>query len=157
MDMNETVYRRVPDKATLQDYLSRGLTQQQIVAEWERETNVRVSRSAIGMAIARYELVSANPRPRYDDMLPWEIRTEHSTHYFAKMLRLEARRRRGETLNEEQLGRLDSWLRTVDEKDAVIYYDPETIEGFWLLQREPDDEDIVRPDTKPPSQRRKPK
>src|SRR6478752_7450426 len=51
-----TMKEVVPDKAQLKKYLAAGLTQKQIVEQYEKDTGIKVSRSAIGMAISRYGL-----------------------------------------------------------------------------------------------------
>ena len=63
-----------PGKAELAEMLRRKLTQAQIVAEWQERTGQKCSRSAIAMAIKRYGLESARPRPRYEELIPWKVR-----------------------------------------------------------------------------------
>ncbi|HET6917191.1 MAG TPA: Clr5 domain-containing protein, partial [Acidimicrobiales bacterium] len=104
----------VPDKTKLRLYLQKGMTQKEIVDQWEEESGFRVSRSAIGMAIARYGLESANPRPRFDDLIPWTVRTVHKNRYDLRMLRLEHRRRHGKKLTDDQRKRLTSWRKALD-------------------------------------------
>lgn len=142
--MTVTGARRVPDQTRLRRYLEQGLTQAQIVAAWGEESNVRVSRSAIAMAIKRYGLESAHSRPRYEDTLPWKVRVEHRMKYDARMLRLEARRRRGKALSDEDLRKLTAWRQQLEDANAVVAYEPELPEGFvWVVRRE-DDDDIIR-------------
>jgi hypothetical protein len=134
-----------PGKTELRRFLSRGLTQQQIVAEWERDSGHRVSRSTIAMAIARYGLNSAHPRPRYEDTLPWIVKEEHTYHRDARMLRLEGRRRSGRKLTTKERRLLQAWRDQLDEAGAVVHYDPDTEQGFWWVYRDPTDgDDIVR-------------
>ena len=140
-----TTQVRVPSKTQLAAYLRKGMTQQQIVDAWEAKTGVRVSRSAIAMAKARYGLETVgHTRPRYEDTVPWRVRVEHTLHNDARMLRLEGRRRQGRRLTEKELRWLEAWLRDLREADAVVHYDPYTEEGFWWMRREPEDDDIVR-------------
>ena len=136
--------RMVPDKTQMRRYLEAGLTQAQIVDQWERDSGVRVSRSAIGMAIGRYDLASSEPRPRYEDTLPWHVRLEHRNHNDARMLRLEGRRRTGRKLNEKEARLLAEWRRLLEERHAVVAYDGDTEQGFWWLRRTAQDDDIVR-------------
>lgn len=137
--------RKVPDKAKMQEYLTRGLTQKQIAEEWQEETGIEVSRSAIAMAIERYQLRAERPGERYLDTLPWKLRPEHRFHTDARYLRLEGRRRRGLSLTDDQLRRLTAWLTEIDRLGAVIVYDPDTDAGFWWMKRTKKDLDIVRP------------
>ncbi|HKN44284.1 MAG TPA: hypothetical protein VJW23_10190 [Propionibacteriaceae bacterium] len=135
---------RVPDKTQLKNYLAKGLTQQQIVDAWEVDSNIRVSRSAIGMAIRRYDLASSRPRPNYMEMIPWRIRWDHRMAWDVRMLRLEARRRRGEALTDKEKRDLTQWRSRLDEANAVVIYERDTEEGFLWVGRTPEDDDIIR-------------
>lgn len=126
---------KVPDKTTMRRYLARGMTQQQIADAWLEETGERVARSAIAMAIERYDLRSANPRPTYDELLPWTVAVEHRNHMDARMLRLEGRRRAGKPLNEQEARYLERWKEELAEANAVVYYDRDTSEGFFWVPR----------------------
>jgi len=132
-----------PGKTELERYIRKGMTQAQIVEAWEEETGVRVSRSTIGMAIKRYGLHSAKPRPRHEDLLPWHVKDEHRNHTEARMLRLEARRRKGLPLSEADLKWVNGWRQQLLEKNAVVYYDPDLPEGFVWITRT-NETDIVR-------------
>lgn len=139
-----------PNKTTLRRYLRQKMTQQQMVEAWEAESNIRVSRSAIAMALARHGLKSSTTRARYDDLLPWRVRERHTDAYDAQMLRLEARRRRKGKLLPDQAGRLKAWKDRLEELGGVVHYDAATHEGFWWVPREPIDTDIIRhPDNHP--------
>lgn len=135
--------QRVPDKTQMRRYLERKLTQQQIVDEWEKDSNVKVTRSAIAMAIKRYDLESSTPRARFEDLLPWRVSSEHRMHFDARMLRLEARRRRGGIMTEDEEKMLSSWLLRLKEQNAVVTYVPETHKGFWHVERQESDGDSL--------------
>ncbi|GIF02240.1 hypothetical protein Ari01nite_97040 [Paractinoplanes rishiriensis] len=79
-----------------------------------------------------------------DSLIPWRVQMRHRLEYPAVMLRLEARRRHGGKIRREDLGRLTSWLKRLDEAKVVIAYDPDTERGFAEVPREPGDVDIVR-------------
>lgn len=134
----------VPDKTQMRKYLEKGLTQQQIVEQYEADTGIRVARSAIGLAIARYDLQSAVPRKRYSELIPWPLMQEHRQHRDVKMLRLESRRRQGLDVSEPELRRLENWLEALADADAVVMYHPDTEQGFWWVPREKRDTDIIR-------------
>jgi len=136
-----------PDKTTLRRWLREGLTQRQIAERWYDETGENCSRAAVGMAISRYGLKSAHAIERYDDLIPWQVQSVHSMHKHARHLRWLSRRRRGLPLNDEESRRLDSWLQKLETSNAVVHYDPDTPQGFWLVHREPEDGDdpIRRP------------
>lgn len=125
----------VPNKTALRAYLSQGLTQQQIVEAWKRDSGVTVSRSSIAMAIERYGLKSSHPRARYDDLLPWRVSLEHANAMEARLLRLESRRRAGQRITHAEERWLDGWLAELKEADAVIHYDPDTEQGFFWIPR----------------------
>lgn len=126
---------KVPDKTTMRRYLAKGMTQQQIADAWLDETGEKVARSAIAMAIERYGLRSANPRPTYEELLPWTVAVEHRNHMDARMLRLEGRLRAGKSLNEQELRYLERWKEELAEANAVVYYDRDTSEGFFWVPR----------------------
>lgn len=134
----------VPNATQMRRYLERGLSQQQIADQWAADSNKRVSRAAIGMAIIRYGLESAHSRGRYDDLIPWKVEPGHRQHKQLKYLRLESRRRRGLSLTAAELRRLESWKLALKQANAVIYYEPRTEEGFFWVNREPEDKDLVR-------------
>ncbi|MCW2843333.1 MAG: Pirin domain protein [Nocardioides sp.] len=134
----------VPDKTQMRRYLDQGMSQAKIVEAYEKDTGVRVSRSAIAMAIGRYELKSSRPRPRYMETLPWTVLPEHRDHTDARMLRLEGRRREGGSLTVKELRWLQTWLETLNARNAVVDYNPRTKQGFWWVPREETDDDIVR-------------
>lgn len=133
-----------PGKTELRRYLDKRLTQAQIAEQWEKDTGIKVSRTTIAMAIARYGLQSTKPRPRYEDTLPWHVLDEHKNHNDARMLRLEGRRRHGNALTGNELRWLTQWRELLEEREAVIVYDPDTVQGFWWVSRTPEDDDIIR-------------
>lgn len=135
-----------PDKTWLRRHAQRGLTQKQMVDAWELESGIRVSRSAIAMAMARQDVEAAKPRPRYEDMLPWHVLDVHKYNSHARLLRLEGRRRKGNKLNDRELQWLTTWRRELEAHDAVIMYDPATDEGFHWVTRTAADTDIIRRD-----------
>lgn len=133
-----------PTKAELELFLRKGMTQAQIVDAWEKKTGVRVSRSAVAMAISRYGLQSAHPRPRHEDLLPWHVKDEHKHNIEARMLRMEGRRRKGLPLSKKNLDWLTKWRELLEIEQAVVHYDPDTVEGFHWVKRKPSDDDIIR-------------
>ena len=126
----------VPGKTELERYLSRGMTQQQIADAWFEDSGIRVVRSAIGMALARYGLKGTRTQERYEDLIPWQVAPEHKTHYDVRMLRREARRRRGLPQSDKDSNELENWKRRLHEAGAVITYDPLTEQGFWWLSKD---------------------
>lgn len=133
----------VPGATEMRRYLDQGLSQQKIADAWERDTGIRVTRAAIGMAISRYGLSSSASRDRYGDLIPWEVEPEHRQHKDLRLLRLEARRRRGKALTERELLWLTNWKNELRERNAVVHYDPLTPQGFWQIERQPGDDDLI--------------
>lgn len=129
---------KVPNKTQMRRYLSRGLTQQQIVDTWHEDSGEKVSRSAIAMAIERYDLSSAHKRPSYPDMLPWIVATQHLQHIDARMLRLEGRRRAKGRLSTSEQRWLDQWKNELRRQGAVVHYERNSDEGFfWVPAGDP--------------------
>lgn len=129
--------RLVPDRVTFERYLERGFTQREMVEEIERTTGFVVTRSAVAQALVRYGL--ADEKMRYEKHLPWKVRREHLNEYPARMLRLLGRRDTMGDLTEAQGKKLDSWLRKLNEQNAVIGYDPDSRWGFAAVPRKPGD------------------
>lgn len=136
--------QKVPGKTELRRYIEKGLTQEQIAEAWEKDSGIRVGRSAIAMAIERYGLHSAHPRPRYEETLPWVVSTDHRMAWDARMLRLEGRRRQGKKLTEDELRWLTQWKEQLDAQNAVVMYHPGTVDGFFWVAREETDDDLIR-------------
>lgn len=136
-----------PNKTQLKAYLSQGMTQQQIVEAWAQDSGVRVARSTIAMLIERSGLESANPRPRYDELLPWRVAPEHRDDIDARALRLEGRRRAGGKITPWQEKWLEGWIADLRNANAVVHYDRATEKGFHWIPRTPEhgDDLIHRP------------
>ena len=144
MTISKEGVTRAPNKTQLKNYLAKGLTQAQIAEAWEKDSNIRVSRSAIAMAMRRFNLASSKPRPAYTEMIPWRVRWDHRMAWDVRMLRLEARRRRGEALADKEKQDLTVWRSRLDAANAVVIYEPDTDEGFLWVQRTPEDDDVIR-------------
>lgn len=120
--------------------VDRGMTHAEIAAEVTRRTGYPVSRSSVSAALFRAG--EASNAKKYPEELPWTIKEEHQTHYAARMLRLLGRRRKGVANSAESDQRLDSWLRQLEKAGAVVTYVPNTEDGFFYVQEEPDVEGI---------------
>lgn len=139
--MTSPAYGVLPDRTELRRMRDSGMTHQQIADEVERRTGQRVTRNAVTMAMARHGL-SGNPT-RYSEEIPWRVRQKHERHYALAMLRLYARTRRGVKLNRDQTQRLDSWLGQLRENDRVVYYEPDSPDGFYYVPRQAEDGDNI--------------
>lgn len=95
-----------------------------------------VTKAAVHVALTRSHLIR-NPRPRYDDLIPWHVKTEHSNAYPLAMLRLEARRLRGKPISEAKLKYLENWKRRLKASNAVVGYHPDLEDGFYYTEARP--------------------
>ena len=103
---------------------------------------VHLQPSAISMAKRRYGL---NVREAHVDLLPWLVHEDHRGLYAAKMLRLEGRRRRGDTISDDQLRYLENWKRKMQDDGTVVHYEYDTEEGWFYVPRRPKiDKDLIR-------------
>lgn len=85
-------------------------------------------------SLRRANLIFPHPRrtlPSCDVEIPWELTPEHSMAYPALMLRLMGRRRRAETLTDEETNAVDAWLAERAATRTVVGYSP--TRGFRYL------------------------
>jgi hypothetical protein len=132
---------KVPDKETLTRWwVDEGLTRQEIVDRQFEETGLKPTVQAISMAVSRYGLPAK--RNRWDDLLPWRIKTEHVSLSEAKLLRLAGRRKAG-LKNRPNLEKwLDGWLAELEEQGRpVVAYYADLAEPFQYHPRVPEDGD----------------
>lgn len=143
----------VPTKLQNYDEIVRwykqGKTYAWMVEQYKKKYNIDVSPSAIATWLTNPELGPGVERRQVRDpgLIPWEVKREHRYDHINNMLRYEARRRAGADIAPATLKRLESWLKKLEENNAVVHYDPNTEQGWWYVEREPGDDDIIR---KPP-------
>jgi len=133
--------RKIQDESEVLRWFEEGRTYQWMTEEYERKYNITMTGSAWGNFRRRKGI--ARRITRDDDLIPWLVKREHRWNYDLAMLRAEARRRAGRPLKPHVEERLESWLRTLHEADAVVHYDPETADGFHLVKREKGDTDLI--------------
>ena len=133
------VNRKVPDKNTLQRWVDAGMTHQEMAEEIERQTGEPITRSAVSQALQRENISPQVEAPRYSEEIPWRVLTAHLYAYPVRMLRLLGRRRRNGQLSPREMSKLDSWLAKLEADNLVVAYDPDTVEGFFYVDREPGD------------------
>jgi hypothetical protein len=93
----------------------------------------------------RHQLGLEKRAVRDPGLIPWAVLLEHRKSHIVQMLRTEGRRRAGEPIPADRLKKLEGFLRNLKEQDAVVHYDPETEQGWWLVPRRPGvDEDLIR-------------
>ena len=134
--------RYVPDRNELDQLLREGWTHQRIADLTHERTGHRVTRAAVSAAINREGLTDRTVN-RYSADLPWTVAPEHARHYGARMLRAYAKRNLGEQLGAAEVRRLDSWMETMTANNLVVYYHRETAEGFYYVERRPQDKGMI--------------
>lgn len=131
--------RHLPSDSTLLKWRDEGLTHQQIADRVYEREGIKVTRSAVSVALHR---AGETHKIRYADEVPWErIKSVHNQEYPLTMLRTLGRRNRGLPISKIQDERLDSWLNRLDEEDAVVHYEPRSERGFYYVPRLPEDGD----------------
>lgn len=139
--------RRRPDDATLRAWLAEGITYKEMTERWLEKTGIEITEGAISVYLARHRDRLGFPlrRPRYAELIPWRVRDAHATHEAVRMLRLEARLRKGEKLPEYDRQRLEDWKKFLQEDKRVVHYDPDYRYGFVYVPRQKGDDDLIRP------------
>lgn len=128
----------LPD-SLLQQLMRQGLTDGQIVRHLAENENIVVTRQAISAWRKRRGAEMKEQSPR---AVPWDLRPEHRQMEPARVIRLFARRQRGEAISPEDEVRLDKALDYLGD-EWVFGYEPSL--GFYRVAREPEDGDgIVR-------------
>lgn len=129
--------RLIPSDSILEKWVDEGLSHQQIVDRILETENVVVTKSAVAAALSRAGLTR---RVRYDTHIPWSpLRPDHARAYPLAMLRFLARRDAGLPLTADQSDRLDSWLKRLEEENAVVDYVYDSADGFIYRRRKSGD------------------
>lgn len=114
-----------------------------IIDTYRTKYNIETSAAMWSRARQRLGAETFRSLPR-SGLMPWTVRGEaHRTHYIPHMLRMVDRVRRGEATREDE-GRAASFLERLNSMSAVVHYDPETTQGWFLVPRESYDKDIIR-------------
>lgn len=130
------------DYSEAEQMLRAGKTQQEVAEHFG------ATQSAIGQAVRRGRIKLENPKHASGRAMPWRVSEEHHQKYLARMLRSYHRQEQG-LPNAAPLQRmLDSFLKSMEEADAVVHYDPDLEEGFIRVKRRPgvDDHPLIRRD-----------
>lgn len=118
----------VPDKSTLRRLIEdEGLTHREIAAQYG------VARTSISAAAVKYGLSAQ--MTRHEDTVPWKVKVRHAREYPVRMLRLLGRRRKGMSLSANEEKMLDGFLAKLTDEKAVVAYDPNSLEGFFYIDR----------------------
>ena len=81
---------------------------------------------------------------RDDDLIPWEIKREHRWAFAIRLLRFEARRRKGMKLSAKDEQVLTTWKQNLRSRGEVVHYEPDSAKGFVYVKRSRDDRDLIR-------------
>ena len=130
-------HKILPEKSTLELWLREGLTHAEMAEKVYQTTGHRVSRSTISVAIHRAGL--SETRTRHREEIPWRLKGKDLVSYPVRMLRLLARQRAGEGINDEEVKRLQNWLTMLEEENAVVAYDPDSTPSIFYIERQPED------------------
>lgn len=141
------VPRKIPDDQDLVQLLRQGYTYQQI-AEWCR---VNLGTDPVAGAVANYvsrhrERLGVDlRRPRYAELIPWQVEDRHVTSKALKMLRVAARLEAGLPVDQKEEARFRVWQRDLEENGLVVTYLPGSPLGFYYDTRKPGDHELIRP------------
>lgn len=109
-----------------------GLTHAEIAERLTEETGEKITRVAVSVALHRAG--DTDPKPRYDDLIPWRVKMQHMRQYPVLMLRAFGRRRAGQPLTDELNRKLNLWLARLENEQVVVAYSED--EGFHYVPRE---------------------
>jgi len=116
--------RLSPTPEELAKYDARGLSDDEIVADWLKRTGKRIKAKTLRTVRSRAGMTDKHER--YDDTVPPEwgpVAQEHDADTDLKRLRQLGRRRRGLPLLSDAEDRyLDNWLRRLTEDGELIFY-----------------------------------
>lgn len=133
--------RKIVNESEVIRWFEEGRTYEWMTNEYRRKYNIEMTSSSWGNFRRRRGL--ARRIVRNDELIPWYVKREHRHDYNVTMLRAEARRRAGKPIAEMAAQRLESWKRKLEEANAVVHYDPDTEQGFFLVPRQKGDDDLI--------------
>lgn len=135
--------RSTPADEVIRRWHEEGLTRAEMRQRWYEESDKWVTPNAFSMRLKRMGIDPS--MARHTDLIPWVTATVHSHNYYVQMLRLVSRARIGDpSLTPELAEKGLRWEARLNLSNLVVCYRPETEQGFWLVEREPKDRDIIR-------------
>lgn len=135
--------RVLPSDSILEKWLDDGLSLEDIRQRVLEQTGYLPGKSTVSAALSRAGLTS---RVRYDDVIPWKrISVDHNQHYILHQLRMAARMKRGLPVSEGDQRRFKHWKSQLDEANAIVCYDIDSVEGFYYDTRRPGERGLARP------------
>lgn len=125
------------------DWITSGKTYQWMAETHLAKYNVQVSPAAFSNLRRRHGLPGRQVRD--EKLIPWKVNREHRYDWPIQMLRLEARRRAGKPLTENEQKDLQGWLNTMQQDGCVVHYQPDTEQGWFYVEPRPGiDNDLIR-------------
>lgn len=135
--------RQLPPVEELVKMREDGMSLRDIADRVQELTGERITKSGISAALVRAG--AGKDQVRYQDLIPWQVLMGHQKQYHVRMLRVEGRLRAGGHVEEGALRRLENWKAELEQKRAVIHYNPMKEPGFHAVpRREGIDTDLIR-------------
>lgn len=135
---------KIQDMAEVKRWYEGGMTYQEMSDMYLEKYNLEVAPSTFSSVRIRQgwpgRLVLDNP------LVPWRVKEEHSKKYLLAMLQREQRRRLGILESATHPAEVVlAWANSLRERGAVVTYEPDTEQGFFLTPARPGvDTDLVR-------------
>lgn len=129
--------RELPGADVLRHWHEEGLTYQQMADRWEAQSHFRKTPQAFGKACRKAGLFR---NLSHDKWLPRNMRPEHQKLYDTEMIRRWSARQQGKQFDETEDQRINAWLQNLADADAILWYNPDTVEGWHPVRRRSDDE-----------------
>ena len=123
-------------------WFEEGKTYKEMVELYREQYNLEVSQTMFSNRRAQRGWTRRHVRD--EDLIPWAVAPEHRNERPVVMLRVEARKRAGQPISPAEESDLAYFRDQLEQKRAVVYYDPTTERGFFYVPREPGDDDIIR-------------
>ena len=133
------------DESEVTRWIEEGKTYRWMADEYLRKYNIQVSPTMFSEFRATRGLERRIVRDT--ELIPWAVQEHHRWDSILANLRTEARIRAGmdpADLSYALRIRWEAFRRELEETNTVVYYDPQTEQGFFLVPREPGDTDIIR-------------
>lgn len=137
---------KIVDEQEVKRWYEEGRTYGWMVEQYSTKYNIEIGETAFANVRRRR---GWEPRIVHDEVLiPWSpIEKQWRWTYPITMLRLEAQRRKGETLTPKDAERLKVWKREREANNEVVAYLPNRPEGkgfYYVPRREGVDRDLIR-------------
>ncbi|MEV0437799.1 hypothetical protein AB0I84_00715 [Streptomyces spectabilis] len=135
--------KKIVDEDEVIQWFFEGKTYAWMIETYKEKYNTETTKAMWSTFRRRKKLPRRNVRNA--ELIPWKVEEEHRYEYPVMMLRAEGRRRAGKKLTETDEKRLTSWKKELRAKGLVVHYDPETPDGWFLIPRTEDDDELIHP------------